>query len=273
VTTEHSERHEELIQRVLVGELDEDDPVVRERLASCATCAADLAALRDVELRVREDAAEERAVFQAAESMPGAPGADRVEPILRARVESTASTETARSPMATPGSISPTSAPPSATGGAPGRVPGSDGTERREPARPPGAWGRLAWLAVAAAALLALLVWGPDGNGGAAETPLLLGDEDLRLLGPRGEVGALDDFRWEAGLPPGGWFELVVFDDTPAGDAAKVEHVRHLEESSWRAADDRERSFPAAIRWELRVLDATGSVISSGDARARRSSR
>lgn len=66
----HDDLHEEWLASVLGGESNDSEREIAERLERCAQCAAEYVSLRELSLRLRQDADLERAVIERAKQEP-----------------------------------------------------------------------------------------------------------------------------------------------------------------------------------------------------------
>ncbi len=123
----------------------------------------------------------------------------------------------------------------------------------------------LAGIAAAAAVLLlALYLW----PGAKEEDPgSVLGDGKIELVAPAGDVDAWGEFRWTGPDPGRGRYEVLIYrGDDPA--APPIARGTNLKELRWVPTEDT-GAWPAEILWEVRLLDQTGELEASADARAR----
>lgn len=97
--------------------------------------------------------------------------------------------------------------------------------------------------------------------------PIPLGPVRVHLLHPLGEVREFDRFEWEAELPPGGSF-LLILRDAARPDSPPREF--HLEESRWVPDVEERLLLPRELEWEVRVLDALGKIVGSDRSTAAR---
>jgi hypothetical protein len=74
----HGPEHEELLARVLAGEIDPADPAVRDRLATCPECRREQERVGGLTARLRATAAQERADLARAAAEVGAEDEARV---------------------------------------------------------------------------------------------------------------------------------------------------------------------------------------------------
>lgn len=127
-----------------------------------------------------------------------------------------------------------------------------------EGARPPRRW---AWaLAAAAALLLGWLglrgVWAPPGGGPAGT---VLGDDDLVLVSPVGEVAAYGSIRWTFPISDAITFEVLVRD--AATDEVLLEE--RVEGRLSLSPDSRVTvAWPERIDVELRAFDGPDELAS-----------
>jgi hypothetical protein len=109
------------------------------------------------------------------------------------------------------------------------------------------------WIALAAAALLVAalwMFWSPS-----TERDPRLGSGETGAL-PQGPDADFSHFTWSVPLPPGGWYEVVVFGAESQDDFEK--RSRRLLDNQWNPSDH--ASWPRRIRWRLDVYRAPDSV-------------
>ena len=221
--TRHDEEHERVLRDVLTGDRSRDEDAVRLLLAYCGECAEALADLEELADVLDADARSERDALG-----PQDDGED------------------ARPPL-------------------------EHEPDEQAPPMPP-AWRRpllvLAPLAAAALALLALrgVLFGPGdasgpSGGSRIDEPgigLPLG-ESIRLLEPIGEVEAYGTFRWEADLPPGGWYTLQIWAERRAPGKQPLIVEPDLTEPTWTPSAEQLESLPGRIEVQVRVHAAGGT--------------
>jgi len=171
--------HDRVLERVVVGDLDESSPEARALLSSCAGCRARLAKLRATAAALEEEGEVERAILVEARETRDAAGAKSAASVLRG--------------LATP------PAP-------------------RRPAAAPPRRAFVALAAAAVLVVAAGLLWNALARRGSGVDDPTLGGA-LVLDAPNGAVTEYGTFRWRYTLPPDGRFEVVVFDDSGAGTA------------------------------------------------------
>jgi hypothetical protein len=232
VSTPHDEQHEALLAEIAAGERSAEEPASAALLSRCAECRAALTALREAAEHVERAGERTREALAESRAIEDAPGLERVTPTLARLAD-----------------------------------------EPRGP-RPP-RLRLLTLLALVAAGLL--LVIGPLAayrlwtRAEAPAPPLMLGDDDLRLIEPVGEVRDFKRFAWEYSGEASG-FDLRIYDDAADPAAAPVLTVR-WNETSWVPTPDVRATLPERIRWEVQAIDAFGVGQESRPASAQRSSR
>jgi len=238
------ERIDALLERLLASGGDPAERPAPDELARDPELEAELAELRDVARRLDAVADDPRAILAAARGAERpsdradvAAALDRARHLERARHEEPAGASRGR-----------------------GR--------------------RIALVATATAAgLVALLfVTRELGNGSRSTVPDArdheLGGASLELLAPVGPVdpgGSFGPFRWRFELPPGGHFEVRVY-DRGAPDGASLRPTitsERLTEPEWTPTTT--AAWPDAIRWEVVARDASGAIAASSSAFASRS--
>lgn len=122
----------------------------------------------------------------------------------------------------------------------------------------------LAPLAAAAAAAAVLLGWLMRSKFPLADDHgrgVMLGEHSDKGLSPAGEVREYGPFRWPMQRPPGGSFNLRVW-DAREDDPRRALYIRErIEENEVciEAADL--AKFPDAIGWDVQACDATGQDV------------
>jgi hypothetical protein len=112
-------------------------------------------------------------------------------------------------------------------------------------------------LAIAAAAAIVMLLLFLERRPSPAPD-YHLGTDALTELSPQGSVRDYDVFSWKFTLPQNVYYDLVIYDDTPAGKGRKVLEKKALRTPSWRPEARELEALPAAIRWEVRARDDGG---------------
>lgn len=188
------------------------DDVQCDELLACTHCAAEAGELAQV-LEALDSAAEEVRKSDLESDQGDAPGQDEAEAEMRRLMGE---------PRA---------------GGAPGVTSG---------------WmGRLGpWLAVAAALVAALLLYGGDKDDGPADsTPIELAEDKIELIRPLGEVSDHERFEWRCGLAGIGYYELRIWD---AKDRESEERFETYDSTpTWIATDEIRASLPRQLRWQV----------------------
>ncbi len=80
----HADSHEEVLRKIVIGEIDDGADEARAVLSECAECRERLRGLRRVAALLDSGGSERRAVLNEAARGTRAPGDDRVEPTVRA---------------------------------------------------------------------------------------------------------------------------------------------------------------------------------------------
>ena len=131
-------------------------------------------------------------------------------------------------------------------------MPRSGGAARTAGAR---AWRVRRWLAVAGVVLaLAFALWRlrSSGGGGGRAPDHVLG-ATVELVEPLGAVSSFARFRWLPGPFAGGYYEVLVRDET---SGAVVRRSGSRDEAEWRLSAAEEAELPERIRWEVQPYDA-----------------
>jgi len=79
--SEHRQEHEGLVERILVGDLDETADEARAVLDSCAECRDEFAGMRAITAELDAAGRHERHVLEDAHALDDAPGLDAVGPV------------------------------------------------------------------------------------------------------------------------------------------------------------------------------------------------
>ncbi len=137
------------------------------------------------------------------------------------------------------------------------------------PARPRAA-RRMGWWAAAAALVLAFSALYFTQRG-RTESPQLLGQGDLELVQPLGEVEHFGAFVWEGQLAEGHWFELKLYREEQGLAGEQVLASGRLSRSQWEPTAAELEALPRSLVWEVLERDASGERVDSRQGRARRS--
>lgn len=229
--TEHDEQHDDslrevhddLLREILVGDRREDDPEVQAVLSTCKICRERLAEMRELTGHLDEMAALGPEIVAEATHERDAPGADRVENVLR-RVA-------AESP--------------------------------HQPPRRPRRFFALPLVGGAAALLvLSFLMWGrfpggssPTGPGGV---DTILGTEVVVALHPKATVSQFDRFEWQAELEKGSWVEVLIYRESAPPEETPLARSGEISESPWKPTTTESERWPDRIEWEIKVYDVLG---------------
>jgi len=97
-TLPHLDDHEELIEKILVGDLDRNDTMVRSRIAGCPECQTRLGELTSLVELMELEREEERDILARLDYDRVAPGSELVGPFFRQRVAELPDVRTRRRP-------------------------------------------------------------------------------------------------------------------------------------------------------------------------------
>ncbi|MBK7876022.1 MAG: hypothetical protein IPJ77_09760 [Planctomycetes bacterium] len=225
----HDPKHEELVMRVVTGELGEDAPEWREQRASCAQCEAEVRELRHLDAGLERIGQEVVADVAAARTMPPVGEEALVEKALRRAV-----------------------------GSAPASPP------RRALKR-----FHVGWFLTVAAAVLAMVLaravflsTDPVHDG----QDELLGGLDARLDRPDVAADRSLTLSWSVGRPTNGHYELQLLTG-PSEQGPWVDtrlDTGRITGLSWHSSPGFASSLQPFIRW--RVIEKTAGLerLSSG---------
>jgi hypothetical protein len=102
-----------------------------------------------------------------------------------------------------------------------------------------------------------------------AATPVFLGPGVPSNLVPAGPVERWAEFTWDAELPEDAWFKVLIYDSQGGPSAPPAVESPRLEVDAWSPSAEAIAKFPRRVRWEVRVLDSSGSgVLSSASSEA-----
>lgn len=264
----HPRQHELLLEAALAGDVDPLDPRLVERLARCAECRslhAELVATRGLLDQAGRD---EREILATLDRQRVVPGSERVAPLLRALAAERphlALVAEDRAPVAGEAALDGEPALDSELIEAPLPNPLHALPLHALPRGPKRTFSRPLIVGVASAAAGIVAVgWFvhsllPQQPEETRET--VLGSETDSGMSPSGAVREYTPLSWKLGLPPGGRFELTVWDDRP--DAAPEPLVKP---ELWYRNErffppEQTRLWPDRIRWRVRVIDASGTQI------------
>lgn len=226
----HGAAHEQVLERLVAGDVDPRAPEVVRLRMQCAACAERIAALSSLANELDAEGALMRDALAAAQGESGP--RDEVEAAL-ARVRAT---ETHRSP-------------------------------RLAVAQRRSAWLAAAALVVAGLGVAWWLGAFDDRAGSPTSPPVILGTDRIRDLAPAGDRASFAEFRWTAAADLGGSsFELVIDDATSAREVLR----REVDEPRFTPTADESRALPDRIRWRVRAIDPSGGRTSFVEAAATR---
>lgn len=120
------------------------------------------------------------------------------------------------------------------------------------------------WLAAACVLVIGGAVsWIALRRDAAPYAPdVTLGDaERVDGLAPLGRVDAFGRFAWRGAVPSGGRFELHVHDAARSGPLDEPLEIATTQREEHTFAPSETARWPAAIRWKVRVFDASGQVV------------
>ena len=116
-------------------------------------------------------------------------------------------------------------------------------------------------LALAAAAVVAALVWLiPWGDRAGGVTGPLAEPIEGRAF-PVGAVTAVDHFRLPEALPIGGSARVSVYDRSASEDAPPVLASPRLTSDRWDLSEDERAALPRRMRWTCELWDGTGEPL------------
>lgn len=221
----HTEGHEALLVAALADDSGEHVRELEARLANCSECRARFEELTAVRALLDQAGREERETLAELDLTATVPGSDTVAPLVRKLA--------------------------------------SQRQHRLRSSRL-----RLVTLLVASAAAAVLFVgWlvrvlVPDRPGDHRGTTL--GQTHTGQHSPKGTGQSFELFKWDDELPDGGTFDLVISDPSKSADDAVLLIVRGLEANQCSVPPERTSTWPARIRWELRLYDATHQPLPGG---------
>lgn len=228
---------DDLLMRVLEGELSPESDEVKRRLATDPGFGQTIAELEG--LHGALDAASET----AREDMDGPANVDGPEAQrVRARIR-----ELARESAATSGKV-------------------KAGSWADRPAL-----GLPRWvLSVAAVLVVLFAVRARFSQSDSVPRERVTLGSSLGNLVPGGEVDRFGTFQWNFDDIGDGRFEVQVF-ESDTGDLVTIE--RGLKEARWKPDPEHTAAWPSKIRWTVSAYDASGSMLDSAEASAERSQR
>lgn len=220
-TGSHTEDHERILAKVLVGDLDRNAPEVRTLVAECADCNLNLDELTSLSELMELEGREERELLASLDYDRKAPGSDLVAPFFEARV--------AELPEAPPRRIGwlQVAAAAAVLGGA-------------------GLWLMSGRLGVEAGPEQRVLL-------GSSSIRFLGGTGEVAQY----ETITWDAER----LSSGNRFELTILDGSPGGDATQPLLKLRVEGNTWTPTDEQLLTLPDAIQVMVVALDVTGQPI------------
>ncbi len=234
---QHDAEHEGILAAILTGELEREAALVRTSLRDCKECLDVLEDLEALRGELDELGSSTQTDLAAAAAMPETPLSDVVESVLGPRLRGT-----------------PERRPPSLVD-----------AHRAEPTS--ARWMRRIAIAMgAAAAVLFLLDWfqprQQPTKAGQDQQQLLGGSEYVRAVAPVGDSQAWNSFHWDA-VRPDCLYEVRVHRFEESGSIGSDPELvsPRSQATEWEPTPAALNALPDRIRWELRVLDATGRYL------------
>jgi hypothetical protein len=211
---------EALLERLLTGNLDPDDPAVKARLDGDPALAARLERVLAFEREMESYAEGHRDAVAAAGALSGAPGEERVAASVAAFVVE---------------------------------------ARRASRARWWGVAAGLA-AAAAFVAVFLLVRAAPDSAPDGASRLRYLGDSGPASLAPAGPVPEYSEFSWTLPLPADGWFVVRVFEEGCEPGARALFESKGLDSPALTLPPNVARALPDAIEWHVEAYDASGEL-------------
>ena len=125
---------------------------------------------------------------------------------------------------------------------------------------------RWLWLAAAGLVLATGLAWQAFRRAPTSGLPedVPLGDDELRLIEPVGEVAAaaFERFRWEYDGVADGGFDLFFYPETESGQRGELLFaIPRWKTKEWTPDSAQRAQLSRRMRWEVHALDAAGEVV------------
>ncbi len=234
---QHGPRHEEQLLEILRACPDLASGVAaaeRSALGRCPACRDELETLVELERALDAAGQDERATIAASRELETAPGEGHVATVGRAA--------------------------------AAGRAAGPDGS-RGLAARTPAS---LRWIAVAAAALVAVFALRWDPGAPPRPDPEWMGAGGLEIVRPAGLVDAWSPFEWTLDAAEAAWFEVYVYDAEALGGASPLVESGRLNVPRWEPTAEDSAWWPRRIRWTVSGFGPSGAFVGSAEAWATR---
>lgn len=123
------------------------------------------------------------------------------------------------------------------------------------------------WVAtlIAACCVVAGLLW----HGQRSEPPEIPMGASVQLLQPVGTVTDHADFEWHYPLPPGGYYEVRIWDHARGTNSEPIATSGALAQPQWSPPPEERARWPKRIHWRVDVHDGTMTV-ATGSATATR---
>jgi hypothetical protein len=234
--TREASEHDDILAAVLAGDLTRDDEKVQELLRDEPEFRERLGELERVASRLGDAATLRREVLTEAARGEPAPGLDRVDAVIGARLRERAEKGGAENGDRT-------------------LFPASRAGEKRVLSPFSGRF-----LAAAAVVLVAATVFLLTRDGGdPGEDLRLLGGEEFTDAAPRGKVSSFAEFRWTFPLAASGTFEVLVYDGRQEArsqaDREPIGRSFELRSPLWQPRPEEVRRWPDEIEWEVLAFD------------------
>ena len=218
----HTPEHEALLVAALADEGYDGAGAWSARLAQCAQCRRLFEKLSAVRELLEDAGREERETLAGLDWNQNVPGSEAVAPLVRALAQ-----------------------------------------KRKQQLRSIRARRVVLWTASAAAGVL-VVGWiarllAPGARDGGNGT--LLSAQSRTSCSPTGGVVEYDKFEWQTAPPPGGWCELIIWDDGPNPRDQPLIRKPKLESSTWTPTPQELRTLTNKIRWEVHFYDASGGPL------------
>jgi hypothetical protein len=235
VSFPHEPRHEELLQRLVLGDEPRPSPAERIEVERCEVCGPELESLSELRRSLRSIAGEERELLAEARRAEDVPGSAEAREFARAKVAQALALRSRR--------------------------------RRTSASR----W--LATAAALTILVLGALWWrraARDEDLG----PELGPQRRIELLEPEPGPG-FGLFRWRGTLPPGGWFALEVREPADGERPARqllTPPPRLYAGDAWSPPESESATWPDVIEWRVTSYTPSGEAFARSEFRLRRRS-
>jgi len=116
--------------------------------------------------------------------------------------------------------------------------------------------------------LFALLLFGCGAEEPPAPAPGGIGEIVCRT--PVGEGADYSEFAWDCELPPGGYFQVAVYDYNGGQPLGPRRRSPQLVEASWKPRSYDSARFADEILWRVNAYDQARKLVARGEAVAKR---